>query len=248
VEKINLKTIFGKLLRLPFKLIPNNQPLTIMTGLLRGKKWISNAGLNSCWLGTYEYENQKIFQQYLKPEQIVFDIGAHVGFFSLLASILVGEKGKVFAFEPLPRNIFYFKKHLKLNQITNIELIEAAVSKANGVASFSSHGGLNGYQALMTERGKIQVKLVSLDELIVNQQIPIPDFIKIDVEAKEEWVLIGASSVLQKYHPTILLSIHGRPLYENCSQLLKSLNYKIKILSRDNKAELPKSLDLLAYY
>lgn len=245
-EKISSKTTFGNLIRLPLKLIPPNQPLTIMSGLLKGKKWISNAGRNGCWLGTYEYDNQLIFQQNIKPEQTVFDIGSHAGFFSLLASVLVGEKGKVIAFEPLPRNIFYLKEHLKLNNITNVELIEAAVSKTSGVAFFTDSA--TGYQGGISEKGTVKVDLVSLDELIFSNKIPVPNFLKIDVEGKEKSVLMGASSILENYHPTILLSIHGRPVYQQCCELLKSLNYKIKILDQYDKPELPKNLDLLAYY
>lgn len=243
---ISSKTAFGKFIRLPLKLIPKNKPFTIMSGLLKGKKWISNAGRNGCWLGTYEYENQLIFQEYIKPQQIVFDIGSHAGFFSLLASVLVEEKGKVIAFEPLPRNIFYFKEHLRLNNITNVELIEAAVSKTSGVTSFSQSN--TGYQGGISENGTIEVKLVSIDELILSKKIPIPDFMKIDVEGKEKSVLKGATSLLENHHPTILLSIHGRPVYQQCCQFLESFNYKIKILEQYNKPELPKNLDLLAYY
>jgi FkbM family methyltransferase len=245
-EIISSKTTFGKLIRLPLKLIPANQVLPILTGKLIGKKWLVSAGRHGCWLGSYEYENQIIFEKYLKPGQIVFDIGAHAGFLTMLASVLIGESGRVFAFEPLPRNISYLKEHLKLNNLTNVQVIEAAVSKSSGTRFFTQN--ITGYQGGISQKGNLKVKVVSLDELILNKEIPVPDYIKIDVEGHEKSVLMGAKSTLENYHPTIFLSIHGRSVYQQCHNLLTSLNYKIEILDKYNQDELPKNLDLVAYY
>jgi len=99
----------GKLLRGGLKLIPNAVVVRIMQGHLKGKKWIKGSGVNGYWLGTYELAQQKIFQKYMKEGNVVFDIGAHVGFYTLLATQLVGKKGKVFSFEPNPRNIIFLR-------------------------------------------------------------------------------------------------------------------------------------------
>ena len=245
-ENISSKTTLGKLIRLPLKLIPQNRILPILTGKLKGKKWLVRAGRHGCWLGTYEHENQIVFEKYIKPGQIIFDIGAHAGFYTLLASVLVGESGQVFAFEPLPKNISYLKGHIELNNLTNVKVIESAVSKFSGITSFTESS--TGYQGSISQKGNLEVKVVSLDQLFLNNEIPVPNHIKIDVEGHEKSVLIGAKSILENYHPTIFLSIHGRPVYQQCCNLLKSLNYKIKILDKYNKSELPKNLDLVAYY
>ena len=67
---------------------------------------------------------------------MVFDIGAHVGFYTLLSSILVGPNGHVYAFEPLPRNLKYLKEHLRINKITNVHVFELAVSNLSGEGQF----------------------------------------------------------------------------------------------------------------
>lgn len=125
---ISNKSLIGKILRLCLLLIPGNATVKILQGPLKGKKWFKNSGVNGYWLGTYELEKQKFFEKTVKKGNVIYDIGANVGFYTLLAAELIGEEGKIFAFEPLPRNIFYLKKHIKINKFNNIVVIEAAVS------------------------------------------------------------------------------------------------------------------------
>lgn len=105
------------------KIIPKQAIVPILQGKLRGKRWIVCSYGPSCWLGIYEYEKRVLFEKLVKRGDIVFDIGAHVGFYTLLASELVGKNGKVLAFEPLPRNLSYLKRHLKLNNCQNVEIL-----------------------------------------------------------------------------------------------------------------------------
>ncbi|AOX02603.1 methyltransferase [Moorena producens PAL-8-15-08-1] len=246
LEQISRKSLFGQVLRLPLRLIPPEMTMPIWLGKLAGKKWIVGAGRNGCWLGTYEYDNQRVLEKTLKLGNTVFDIGAHAGFFTLLTSVLVGDQGKVFAFEPLPQNLGYLRKHLSINSITNATVMAAALSDRSGMASFRETSG--SYQGGISSQGTLQVKMVSLDQLIASGELPVPDCIKIDVEGHEKFVLLGAKSLLESAHPTIFLSIHGRPVYQQCCQLLESLGYKIQVLDKPHGGELPKNLDLIASY
>src|SRR5262245_8579614 len=133
---ISIDTPVGKLLRLPLRLIPGRAVLPILQGPLRGKKWIAGASDNGCWLGSYEYQKQRLFAKSVSPGDVVFDVGAHVGFYTLLASVLVGKRGRVIAFEPVPANLEYLRHHIRLNRIDNVEIIEAAVSDTDGVSAF----------------------------------------------------------------------------------------------------------------
>jgi len=245
-EKISSKTFVGKLLRVPLKFIPPEMKMPIWRGRLRGKQWIVGAGRNGCWLGTYEYDKQQMFAKTVKPGSIVFDIGAQAGFYTLLASVLVGDKGRVFAFEPLPRNLFYLKEHLALNNINNVTVIEAAVSNRSGVSYFKDSG--TGYQGSISSKGELEVNTVSLDEMISSGQIPLPDYIKMDIEGGEAKALSGAKSMLSQSHPTIFLAIHGRPIYKKCTDLLTSLDYQIEAIDWDGVGELPKNPELIAYH
>src|SRR5579862_7724955 len=102
---ISRKSWLGKLLRAPLRLIPRSAVLPILQGPLRGKKWVVGSGNHGCWLGSYEHDKQSLFQKTVRTGDIVYDVGANAGFYSLLASVLVGEKGQVYAFEPLPANL-----------------------------------------------------------------------------------------------------------------------------------------------
>jgi FkbM family methyltransferase len=221
-------TLLGKIVRFPLRLIPRSLVIFILQGKLRGKKWVVGSGVHACWLGDYEYGKQSIFQEAVGQGNIVFDIGANVGFYTLLASILVGPLGKVFAFEPVPKNLLYLKRHIQLNRLTNVSIIEAAVSDHNGFARFDE--GITRSEGYISSEGNLFVRTVGLDELYLQGKILIPDFMKIDVEGAEMSVLRGAKSILQHFHPVIFLSTHGEYVHQQCIGFLKSIDYKIKTI------------------
>lgn len=109
---ISSASVVGKLLRLPLVLLPGNLQMPIMQGRLKGKKWIVGSSNHGCWLGSYEYRKRILFEKMVPHGSIVYDLGGHVGFYSLLASVLVGPTGHVFVFEPFPANLAYLRKHL----------------------------------------------------------------------------------------------------------------------------------------
>src|SRR4051794_35570836 len=96
--------------------LPDKMIVPIMRGQLKGKKWIVHSQRHSCWLGTYERNVQDLFAQEVRPGSVFYDVGANVGFYSVLASMLVNS-GHVFAFEPLPENVQYLRRHLLLNKM-----------------------------------------------------------------------------------------------------------------------------------
>lgn len=117
---ISSSSSFGKLLRLPLSLIPTNAVLPVMQGPMRGMKWISGSSTHGCWLGSYEYEEQRLFSAAINPQSTVWDIGANVGLYTLLAS---RKAARVIAVEPLPDNIGYLERHLQLNKLRNVEIV-----------------------------------------------------------------------------------------------------------------------------
>jgi FkbM family methyltransferase len=222
---ISDKSFLGKALRFPLSFIPKKLVIPIIQGKLRGYKWIVGASNHGCWLGSYEFEMQKLFQRTITRGSVVFDLGAQAGFYTLLASGLVGSEGKVFAFEPLPRNLFYLKEHIRLNKITNTTVIEAAVCDRSGTAYFKQvNSRLMGY---LSETGWLQVNTVTLDDLVSQGKIPLPDFLKIDVEGAETAVLQGAKAILAQKHPVIFLSSHGDIVHKQCCDILGFLNYSL---------------------
>jgi FkbM family methyltransferase len=230
-RKLN-ETYFGKLIRIPLRLIPKDAVVRILLGKSRGKKWIVGSGVHGYWLGTFEYKTRILVEKLIKEKGIFFDIGAHVGFYTLLGSSLVGPGGKVIAFEPLPRNVYYLKKHVKMNHLINVKIIEAAVSDADGWASF--YEGRTSGRGHISNQGTLKVKQVCLDDLIFRKGIPVPQDIKIDVESAGSLVLKGAQRLFQKYHPLLFLSTHAWNIHIECCRFLKLTGYTVKLIDGDD--------------
>src|SRR6266436_706615 len=134
---INLSAIpssrwFGRVLRWPLQWIPQDAVVPILQGPCAGMRWIVGSSTHGCWLGSYEYEKRKLFEELVGPGDVVYDIGAHVGFYTLLASVLVGHTGRVVAFEPSPRNLAYLRRHLAMNRLNNVTVVEGAVYDHDG--------------------------------------------------------------------------------------------------------------------
>jgi len=241
-SKINYQSFLGRLLRLPLKLIPKGAVLPILQGRMRGKKWIVGAGEHGYWLGSYEMRKRQAFEVEIPQGAVVFDVGANVGYYSLLAAVLVGNEGRVYAFEPLPRNVRFLRRHVTLNHMDNVEVIEAAVSDHTGAASFDL--GASSAMGHLSDAGDIEVRLVCLDEMLENGDIQPPDYMKVDVEGAEYEVLQGARKVIQRYRPTFFLDTHQREAHQPLIALLKELGYTFKIL--DDKP-LTETRELIAY-
>ena len=177
---ISDKTLVGKALRRLLALVPKQMKMPVMQGTLKGKKWIVGSHNHGCWLGSYENVKQRLFSVTVAPGSAVYDIGGNVGFYTLLASTLVGQKGRVFVFEPLPRNLHYLHQHLSINRIENATVFEAAVSNTSGVMRFAE--GTSSTAGSLNSNGHLNVKVVSLDDLHSRGELPLPDVMKIDIE------------------------------------------------------------------
>ena len=223
-SNVSFNSVLGKVIRLPLYLIPSSTILPILQGKLRGKRWIKGSSINGCWLGTYELDKQVLFTKELKPEMVVYDIGANVGYYTLLASTLVTNEGKVYSFEPFPENVAYLNKHLELNKISNVSVIEKAISNQNGKLKFEI--GENNSVGKISDTGTIVVETISIDDFI-KQGYPKPDVIKMDIEGAEYVALTGAHHLLKSNKPIIFLATHSPELRTNCLNLLFEYGYRI---------------------
>jgi FkbM family methyltransferase len=226
---ISDKSLAGKALRLPLRLLPSGTVLPILQGKLKGMKWIVGSSNHGCWLGSFEYRKRKTFERWVTKGRVVFDIGANAGYYTLLASVLVGPHGRVFAFEPVTQNLHNICGHLRLNGTSNVTLIEAAVAEYAGDARFDSGANLStGHLAV---DGCMTVKAVKLDDMVRRGEALPPDCLKIDVEGAELQVLRGAQSLLADRHPIIFLATHSQELHRECCELLGCLGYTLKAIS-----------------
>jgi FkbM family methyltransferase len=174
--------------------------------------WISPLHANPGYpLGTSEPHVQRFLAVNLRAGQVFYDVGANVGFLTLVGARAVGHSGRVYSFEPLPDNVAALKHNVGLNRLSQVEIIEAAVADESGSSEFaigtSTTGRLTTSHAT-TENRHFPVRTVSLDDAVTEMGFAPPDVVKIDVEGAESRVLRGMGSVISTFHPVILCEIH----------------------------------------
>lgn len=228
-------SVLSLLLRLPLKLIPGTTVVRIQAGIGRGLRWVVGAGPHGYWLGTYEWDVQQCLAAWLIEGDHFVDIGANAGFYTLLASRLVGPTGRVTAIEPLPKNLAFIRRHLDLNALQNVDVIESAASDHDGVARFliEPHASMGHLKTGQTDetigRAAIDVRTVTLDVLLTAGRLAPAKVVKIDVEGAELSVLQGARHYLRSSYPIILLSGHGTTVQRACEALLHQLGYHVTV-------------------
>ncbi len=222
----------GKILRAPLRLIPRSAVVPIIQGPLRGKRWIVGAGNQGYWLGSYELPKQQLFVQTVQPGWTVLDVGAHTGYYTLLTSTLVGDKGRVVSCEPSPRNLAYLRRHMSLNSCDNVEIRDVAVSGACGTAIFdnmrSSFTGRLFASGVQNGVG-VTVQTVTLDSLL-DEDIR-PNLIKMDIEGAEGDALDSGLRLLAECRPALFLATHGPAIHRHCCDLLRDLGYELTALT-----------------
>jgi FkbM family methyltransferase len=200
--------------------------LPIMGRPLRGYWWLpsSRGKVLRVLRGTYEPEQTAHFVRWIGAGATVIDIGAHVGYYTLLASMLAGETGSVWAFEPEPTNAAFLRQHMYLNNCGNVHVEEVAVSNSSGRARFvcgkgSGTGHLDG-------AGDMEVHTVRLTDFCAARGIR-PSALKIDVEGAEAEVIAGARELIRSNRPVIFLSTHGAALHRQCTTWLRDDGYSL---------------------
>jgi FkbM family methyltransferase len=228
---LNLSTIprenvLGYLLRLPLAIIPQSAVVRIVQGPLRGCRWVAGSGPHGLWLGTYEAAKQKRVIQIIKKGDTVFDIGANAGIYTLLFSEYVGEEGKVHAFEPLPENVTYLRRHVGINRLQNVSIHALAVASRSGKVRFAhTHSRFTSH---IDVDGDLEVDTIALDDFVSKGGVTAPSVMKIDVEGGERAVLDGARQLLATAPPVIFLATHGKEAHTACCDLLRSFGYRLE--------------------
>lgn len=155
--------------------------------------------------GYYEKHELDIFEKLAKDSRILFDIGANVGMYSVLAT-KSNPAIKCYAFEPVSENVDLLGKNIRLNRaMSKIKLVAAAVSSRTGVAMIHLSAKQSGTHSLSVDRGGLtrEVKTVAIDSYCTKIK-KMPDLIKIDVEGHEASVFEGMKDTL-KSKPTIFM-------------------------------------------
>lgn len=153
----------------------------------------------SIW-GVYEPFETELFKKEIKSGDVVLDIGANIGYYTLIATKLVGEHGKVFAFEPDPTNFALLEKNVKLNGYKNVILVQKAVSnKTDKLRLYLCEDNKGDYRIYDSRDGRqsIEIESIRLDDYFKNDDGKI-DFIKMDIQGSEGWAIQGMRLLLQR--------------------------------------------------
>lgn len=183
--------------------------------LLWGKKYYYAYVVPRFWEA--EVEPIKCF---IRPGDSAIDLGANIGWYSAILSKLVGERGKVYAVEPIPETFDLLSFVVKKLGLTNVELFNCAVSDRNGSAVMEvpkhEYGGTNFYMAhIISEKSsassfdKFEVPLRSLDSLLPGRVSERVTFVKCDVEGHELAVVKGATQFFGNVKPAMMIEVIG---------------------------------------
>lgn len=210
-------TLFQKFVRLPLRILPIPEIVTFYWGALKGFKWITKSSNASYWLGFYEAKMKSYLIKSVKENQVFLDLGAHVGYYTILASKLVGKNGRVYSFEPLPRNLSFLNKHIALNSLQNVTVYSSAVGHEEGYFTMNISSPV---AAKLDANGTFEVKVLDLVQLIEKREIEFPDVIKMDIEGEESYLLPKILKISQDKNIHIFLSTHGREVHTKLIDLL----------------------------
>src|SRR6266436_5143321 len=190
--------------------------------------------------GDYEGPVERILLVNFRPGTVFYDVGAHIGVFSLIAARNLGSHGSVFVFEPDPSNVLRIKEHASRNQLDAIQIIPKAVCSTVGRlrfqrASFQSsmNRGVLVEDASAAKESTIEVESITLDA--VAREHDLPSLIKIDVEGSEAAVLHGSEEIFRSAKPLLVCEIHHEQASSDVTRWLLERGYKFQWLERSTK-------------
>lgn len=205
----------------------------------------------------HERATTELFKEVVKEGNAVVDLGANIGYFTLLSAKLVGPQGKVFAFEPEPENYKYLVKNIEINNYRHAKAFKKAVSNENGKTklyicdydighhTIRQKNGLEVYsRGRKVKEKSIEVETTTLDGFFRGREELI-DVIKMDVEGAEMLVLLGMDDILRKnkklkmfieFFPLLIEKMGNSP-EEFIKKLLEDYSFSIYIIPDDYDAQ-----------
>lgn len=174
--------------------------------------WLNDTGyVDKCIKesGVFEPESTAVVNKLVKIGDVVLDVGANIGYYTVIMSKLVGPQGKVLCFEPTDHFGKVLKKNLEYNNILNVELIALGLSNKEqrmDIQIGASSASLHSLEKNDNSHSE-SIKLVTLDGFIEKHPLDRIDFVKIDIDGHEPLFLEGAWKTLEKFTPIILLEV-----------------------------------------
>ena len=181
-------------------------------------------------VGNYESAVWRILQSHLKPGAVLYDVGAHIGLFSLIAARELGVQGSVFVFEPDPANVRRIEEHASRNGLDALGIIPKAAWFIDGRMKFqracsqsSMNRGAIAEDNSVASESTIEVETVTLDSF--GREHALPSIVKIDVEGSEAAVLLGSEGIFRSVKPVVICEVHHLQAASDVTQWLRARGY-----------------------
>ena len=198
--------------------------------------WLEPMSCSDFIIGWYERACAETLKERAKPGAFCLDLGANLGYFSLFLSRLVGQGGKVVAFEPMPENLKVLRENAELSD-GNLSIVGAAVGDRSGEIELISTAAERYTKAASAVSYYLEgaaktttVPSLRLDEYFAGAD-RLPDLIKVDVEGAELAVLSGARETILRGKPDLVIEIHGwgSPEAEQVLGVLREFGYIVRV-------------------
>lgn len=184
---------------------------------------------------SHEEPARGLLTDLVRPGSVAYDIGANIGFYSVLLARLVGPTGRVIAVEANPLCVYFLRANLEANGIANCTILPAALLNEEAQVPFTINYG-NCHLGLTARSGfyggkighEVHVEGHALDALIAALDLPGPDFVKMDIEGGEGPAVEGMRGAIVRHRPSILVEIHGRAAARATVAPLAGLGYRYR--------------------
>lgn len=179
------------------------------------------------WTGVYEAEVQEAVVRLLKPGATVWDIGAHIGFFTALAERCVRPEGNVHAFEPSRPNRVRLEETLRLNDLTRVSIHPLAVGNSRGKRRIYEHEQSSMWSfAEQGFRRSFCVDCVTLDDLLDSPVFGMPSLVKIDAEGEELGILLSSGRLFRETKTSIIVELNDVTEVAKAQSFLRDLHFE----------------------
>jgi FkbM family methyltransferase len=206
------------------------------------------------FIGEYERYETKKFTSAIESGDVILDLGANIGYFSMIASKRLGKEGHVYAFEASPKIYELLCKNCSLSQINNITPLRLAVADRESVLSFKLPQNLQeqGSGSLSSNgTGDIEVQAITIDGFIQKEKLSRLDSIKMDIEGAELKAFFGMKETICRYQPKIIFEFsparyEERDIseFKSLVELMSELGYMFQILNKNGHWNTIKPQDL----
>jgi FkbM family methyltransferase len=198
-------------------------------------------------VSTHEYDPEETaaVRSLLRRGDTFIDVGANIGWYTIMASDVVGKEGRVIAFEPSPPSFDILRRNVNINKLNNVKIEQKALSNKRGTVAFHIEGAYSRLQEIHLDRKDVEVEAVPLDEYLKDFRGEI-GMMKIDTEGAEGLILAGMRGILRNNPPRAIMLEFTPRLYPKTGfdpeAMLRELHeFGYEIYSYERSARLPLS-------